>query len=270
MIDKDIVLKTYLELKNVIYVEKDKNGNIIYPTLDKDLEIYNELLNDNIVHNTNQYYHKGSKTWYQLFSKDIKQDNEGDYHTIHFLEDITSFKNEEKKLKIDALTHLLKDRNETSSLMNNYIEWAIKNKENFSIIMTDVDDFKKINDTYGHKCGDLVLQEIGKILIANTRHANDWFADRKSDIVTRFGGDEFLLLIKNMSLKDTEKKINEIKESMAKDCVQLDNNEFNIKMSFGYVNIDPTTLDTSKKTDEIRNMLIKKADINLYQAKKNK
>lgn len=57
---------------------------------------------------------------------------------------------------------------------------------------------------------------------------------------------------------------------MAKDCVQLDNNEFNIKMSFGYVNIDPSTLDTSKKTDEIRNMLIKKADINLYQAKKNK
>lgn len=154
--------------------------------------------------------------------------------------------------------------------MNDYIEWAIKNKENFSIIMTDVDDFKKINDTYGHKCGDLVLQEIGKILIANTRHANDWFADRKSDIVTRFGGDEFLLLIKNISLKDTEKKINEIKESMAKDCVQLDNNEFNIKMSFGYVNIDPSTLDTSKKTDEIRNMLIKKADINLYQAKKNK
>lgn len=57
---------------------------------------------------------------------------------------------------------------------------------------------------------------------------------------------------------------------MAKDCVQLDNNEFNIKMSFGYVNIDPSTLDTSKKNDEIRNMLIKKADINLYQAKKNK
>ena len=58
MIDKDIVLKTYLELKNVMYIEKDKNGNIVYPTLDKDLEIYNELLNDSIVHNANQYYHK--------------------------------------------------------------------------------------------------------------------------------------------------------------------------------------------------------------------
>ena len=61
----------------------------------------------------------------------------------------------------------------------------------FSVLMVDVDHFKRINDTYGHEAGDAVLRELGQALLKTIR---------KTDIVGRFGGEEFLMLLPGASV----------------------------------------------------------------------
>lgn len=63
---------------------------------------------------------------------------------------------------------------------------AVREKEPVSIVMIDIDNFKQINDTYGHKAGDQVLIKLAHIL-------NE--AVRKSDVICRFGGEEFIILL---------------------------------------------------------------------------
>ncbi|MBK9780051.1 MAG: GGDEF domain-containing protein [Anaerolineales bacterium] len=92
----------------------------------------------------------------------------------------------------DPLTGVFNRRYFAEALDN---ETARAKRENspFSLVVLDVDHFKKVNDTYGHKCGDLVLQTLAKFLQENTR---------RSDIVCRFGGEEFVLLMPDAPLED--------------------------------------------------------------------
>lgn len=68
-----------------------------------------------------------------------------------------------------------------------------RNKTNMSILMCDIDHFKRINDTFGHEIGDLVIKEV-------THHINKIL--RKYDVVSRWGGEEFLILLPDMGEKD--------------------------------------------------------------------
>jgi len=85
-----------------------------------------------------------------------------------------------------------------------------RNNEQLSLLLVDVNDFKKINDTYGHSTGDKVLQSISRVLQTTTR---------QSDIVVRWGGDEFLIITpyvdKNSSLsliKRIESKLDTVSD----------------------------------------------------------
>ena len=69
----------------------------------------------------------------------------------------------------------------------------MNNPINFSIILIDIDDFKMVNDTYGHDVGDYVLQTLSNILKENVRI---------SDIVSRWGGEEFIIICSNTDLGD--------------------------------------------------------------------
>jgi diguanylate cyclase (GGDEF)-like protein len=91
---------------------------------------------------------------------------------------------------MDDLTGLL-NRKGVMYAMDEQFENARFTGEPFSVIMIDVDDFKAINDRFGHSAGDYVLREISPILKK---------AARSHDIVGRFGGDEFVLLLVNTSL----------------------------------------------------------------------
>lgn len=93
----------------------------------------------------------------------------------------------EKLLDRDYLTGLYNRR----FFMERFLEeiaWSVRYKEPLSIMMLDIDFFKKINDTYGHGCGDEILKQISSALLSVLR---------AEDIVARYGGEEFIVLLPN-------------------------------------------------------------------------
>ena len=270
MIKKEKIMETFMELKKIIYVEKDEFGTIVFPTEKDSLTLYKEILQSKVTNGKNQFYHKKSKTWYQISIKKILDEESSMEHTLEFFEDITDIKKEERKLKLDSLTNVISDRNECNRLINDYIKYAKEHDEEFSVFMCDLDDFKEINDTYGHACGDIVLKEIGSLLLKTTRQSEDEFDDRKNDIVTRVGGDEFLLLIKDIDLVSTEEKTEVLNQAVSNLNVNYEGIMIPVTMSFGYYHVSKNQLEHTKDLDMMREDISKKADERLYETKKQK
>ena len=93
---------------------------------------------------------------------------------------------------MDCVTGVL-NRRAGLEILETTIEEATMQGENFIICFADIDDFKKINDTFGHSEGDKLLAEVGNILKENIR---------KTDTVFRIGGDEFIIIFPNTTLED--------------------------------------------------------------------
>ena len=93
----------------------------------------------------------------------------------------------EQLANYDPLTHLLNRRSMDSYLEESFYR-ARKKRDRFSIIMADIDDFKKINDTYGHAAGDAVLIEVASVVSGEVRD---------EDYVCRWGGEEIVILVKS-------------------------------------------------------------------------
>lgn len=102
----------------------------------------------------------------------------------------------------DVLTGLYNRRS-----MDKFLKNAAASKVTYSLIMCDIDDFKKINDTYGHKCGDMVLKEISKIIVSGLRD---------NDFVCRWGGEEILILVNDTTLKSAAMAAERIRSSIEK------------------------------------------------------
>jgi diguanylate cyclase (GGDEF)-like protein len=73
------------------------------------------------------------------------------------------------------------------------------------VVILDIDEFKKFNDTFGHAPGDSLLREFGRILREHLR---------KSDISCRFGGDEFVLVLPDSSIADTQERVEQIRKML--------------------------------------------------------
>jgi len=104
---------------------------------------------------------------------------------IHILKEKVS-----KAAFTDPLTELLNRRSLYSNLSENFAN-ARRYQKKFSLILLDVDNFKKVNDTFGHLAGDKVLVMIGKTLVSLCR---------ESDYCARWGGEEFMILLPNTGL----------------------------------------------------------------------
>lgn len=86
-------------------------------------------------------------------------------------------------------------------------EELINDKENFILCIADVDDFKNVNDTYGHPVGDSVLQKLAELFKANVKGC---------DCVTRWGGDEFIIIMRNIDFEVAKKRMEVIKNTITK------------------------------------------------------
>ncbi len=151
----------------------------------------------------------------------------------------------------DPLTGLYNRRylNETLAREITRVE---RENNSLSVIMSDIDHFKMINDTYGHPVGDKFLMEIASLMKKHTRD---------SDIVCRYGGEEFLLVFPGTALASAAKRAEEIRQQCAGIIIQHEGKDLNVTMSLGVATY-PTH---GKEAEEI----IIKVDKALYQSKQS-
>ncbi len=154
----------------------------------------------------------------------------------------------EEAAKIDSLMNIY-NRGTFFEIVKENIE---KDINNFAIVMIDLDNFKKINDTLGHQMGDKVLKETASIIKSYIN---------KDDFIGRYGGEEIIVFIRE---KDSEKEIiervNKLRAAVEKNKIASVNGEVNITASFG--------LSFKGKENKPLEEIIEKADKALYRAKK--
>lgn len=125
-----------------------------------------------------------------------------------------------------------------------------KNSGSFSVIMLDIDKFKVVNDTYGHRKGDEILTKLGGILNRSTR---------STDIVARYGGEEFVILLSNTSSENAYQVAEKIRVNV--ESARLLGEESPLTVSLGI-----STYPENGSTEE---ELVEKADRALYYSKEN-
>lgn len=133
----------------------------------------------------------------------------------------------------------------------------------FSLIMFDIDDFKKFNDIYGHLMGDVVLRKIAEILDKNVRNV---------DIVSRYGGEEFIVILPETDIDEAVSVAEKIRKACEETLLKEDDMELIIKNSQKEDNPSARNLTLSGgvanyNTDLSKEEFIKKVDAALYQAK---
>lgn len=168
------------------------------------------------------------------------------------IENLTIRNQLEKVSLTDQLTGLY-NRRSLAELMPLEFERAKRYDHQLSILMIDLDDFKQINDQYGHGAGDLILSNLGKILIDNTR---------RNDAVVRYGGDEFLVIMPHTDGEQARVVADKILEKTRERSISLsETTKISCSLSLGLATFPAAGIETSEA-------LLNQADQNLYTAKK--
>lgn len=134
--------------------------------------------------------------------------------------------------------------------MEEYFHEAKREGKSFAIAMFDLDNFKNINDTYGHDTGDIVICKLAEILKENTKG---------SDIVARFGGEEFCVAIKNIDKEDAVAFFVRLRMKISQSHVKYNDTVIKFSSSIGVSFSEEDSLDE----------MLNQADMALYNAKKN-
>ena len=168
------------------------------------------------------------------------------YLMTHELE--ISKENAEKLARIDELTKLYNRRAfyENGKMLVSYCQ---RHNEIISVIVMDIDNFKNVNDSFGHAAGDAVLEHISKILQQRFR---------KTDISARIGGEEFGILLPTANPETSEKLAEELRQEIEESSIVFNENNINVTASLGVTSGD-SDIDT----------LVKHADTAMYRAKES-
>ncbi len=217
----------HLKEKSNLYTRRQSDENKEY----RELVGYVYLESNRVLHNINMKTYKNIKAYEPLISLLIN-----DYKIT-------------KKVTIDTLTqtHV---RSYVQTMVEKTIEKSLGQNLEFSVLMIDIDHFKDVNDTYGHTRGDEVLQDLASILKSSVR---------ESDIVGRYGGEEFIVILNGLNrnmLKPVADKIR-----LAVDNAKLLGDERQLTISIGAASYP----EDGKNLD----VLIENADKALYSSKHN-
>lgn len=174
------------------------------------------------------------------------------YLSIYIEDSIVLF----RKLKAESTKDFLTGLNNVRSfdaLINKAIENSKNKKESLSFLMVDIDFFKKINDTYGHASGDIVLKDLANLLNENSR---------SFDEVSRVGGEEFSVILPDCSKENALITAEKLRKAVETHIFILPGNKrISITVSIGLASYPDTTVDIDS--------IIKEADSALYKAKQS-
>jgi two-component system, cell cycle response regulator len=157
----------------------------------------------------------------------------------------------EKMATTDGLTGLFNHRT-FQGRFDEHLATARRYSRKLSFILTDIDHFKSVNDTYGHPTGDLVLKGVAKILKEQARD---------TDIVARYGGEEFAIIMPETDLKGAHAIAERIRERILKEVFQTEQGPLKVTMSLG--------VSTFPDHGSEKHTLIDLADQCLYYAKRH-
>jgi diguanylate cyclase (GGDEF)-like protein len=165
--------------------------------------------------------------------------------------------NKEIKLlsRTDSLTGCY-NRGHLNELLPREIKRAVRYKHSLALAMCDIDHFKKVNDTYGHQCGDEVLKIFVRSISELIRGDTDWLA--------RYGGEEFLLVLPETNLENAYGLAERLRNHIAQKTIETEEDKVSITASFGVTGFDASIPSKNITTEA----LINTADKYLYEAKK--
>ena len=141
------------------------------------------------------------------------------------------------------------NRHSLTEFSNKFISQAQRHHYPVSLLVIDLDHFKSINDTHGHAIGDLVLTAVGKLLLNSFR---------EGDLVARFGGEEFVVLLNHCDAEFAQRKANQVREEME----SLRPNNLTVTPSIGVTSMEPG------ESGDFETMFAR-ADQCVYSAKEN-
>lgn len=150
----------------------------------------------------------------------------------------------------DSLTKLYNKRFFIDILSREF-SYSRRNKTPLSLLMLDIDYFKKINDQHGHLAGDHVLSQLGELLKKGLRHEN---------IACRYGGEEFAVILRNSASQSAENVAERIRNAISNTTFMYMTNPIKITISIGIATFDHDNFETYEE-------LIKTADEYLYESK---
>ncbi len=207
-------------------------------------EIWRGILRDKIK--------SGDLIWEKSVISPIKDASGNVVKYISIKENITKEVEQEEKLKEyayqDALTGLY-NRRKFVDYTKELLVYAKKNELNLFCVMIDLDNFKLVNDIYGHEAGNKVLIKVADILKENVRN---------KDIAARYGGEEFILILTDYSYEEALEKATKIKMDIGHAIVKTNQDTISITTSAGFVMYDNKT--------ELSEW-IESTDMALYKAK---
>ena len=163
----------------------------------------------------------------------------------------------QKKLKelasTDPMTRLY-NRRFFTTMASHSLDLAKRNKKTLSLVMIDIDKFKNVNDTYGHQVGDDVIIHLANVFLENKRD---------SDIVCRYGGEEFVILFPNTSIEGAKKVAEKIREKVEASTINLAaNKSLKYTISLGVAQVE---VESEINIEQA----LKRADDALYEAKES-
>jgi|FLOH01.1.fsa_nt_gi diguanylate cyclase (GGDEF)-like protein len=221
--------------------KKAENGQYIaYTEQDKEFISLSSYLITQSILNT-----KNSIEKLELLNKELEK---------KVIERTKKLKDTQKKLieqaNRDPMTNLY-NRRYFNEIIKSLLLIAKRTSQLFSLIIIDIDDFKNVNDTYGHSVGDRVINDLADIFRNTVRN---------SDISVRFGGEEFVIILPNTHLKEAEIIAKKLKDIVENNTIILkDGSRIKFTISLGVSQI--------QQDDESVETVLHKADEALYQAK---
>ena len=151
--------------------------------------------------------------------------------------------------RYDKLTGAV-NRNYFEKIIDDHRDYTLDTLEPYAIVLCDLNYLKLINDSFGHSAGDVILKEFSNMIKGSIR---------ESDVLSRIGGDEFVILLRSITLTHAEEKMSAIFENLKNHTIEFHGNELPVSFSYGVA--------ASPDDSMIYDILVKIADIRMYKFK---